>query len=858
MRGMSRLLYCAVAAVVICASAPGQTGPARLIQAPKAAAQPAAMTDETPDAWFVELANRPSAAGGSLVALDRDKQVFRAAAARAGIVFSERFAFNTLWNGLSVRVKKGEATRLAKLPGVVNVYPVVDIALPPVAPASADLLTALGMTGADIAQKELRLTGAGIKVGIIDSGIDYQHPDLGGCFGKGCRVATGYDFVGDTWEPGLPPMPDNDPRDTCNGHGTHVAGIVGANGAVKGVAPGVTFGAYKVFGCGNNTAADVMIAGMERAFQDGMQVINMSVGSALQWPQYPTARAASALATAGVVFVASIGNNQSYGLYAAGAPGIGDNVIGVASFDNVATSTDAFSISPDNKLIGYIGATGAPLTPKTGSLKMARTGTAASTADACNPLPQGSLAGKAALIRRGTCGFYLKAFNAQAAGAAAVVLYNNAAGQLNPTVAGDPPITIPVVATTAAEGELIDSRLAAGAVTMTWTNQAVSYPNSTANLISDFSSYGPTAELVTKPDLGAPGGFIRSTYPVPMGSYANLSGTSMAAPHVAGAAALLLQARPGTSPELVNALFQNNAKPKPWAKNPGLGFLDVVHIQGAGMLDIVGAVQANTWITPGKLSFGESQAGAVTRRLVLRNRSDQPVTYALSHDSALATGPDPYALSFYYGPAAINFSSPSVTVPPRWNAAVDVTVAANPGLPDGSLYGGYIVFTPQNGGEVLRVPYTGFKGDYQALPVMVPTEYGFPWLAKFQNDTFSNQPNGATFTLAGDDVPYILAHFHHQSRALRMEIRNAVTGRVVGLMAPNIMFVPKNSGAATFYAFTWDGTISSGNQIYQVPNGQYRIAFSVVKALVDLSSPQTIKPTDIETWVSPVVTIARR
>jgi hypothetical protein len=89
-------------------------------------------------------------------------------------------------------------------------------------------------------------------------------------------------------------VPDPDPDD-CNGHGTHVAGIVGANGTVVGVAPDVTFGAYRVFGCEGSTTADIMIAAMEMAYADGMDVLNMSIGSAFQWPQYPTAVAASNL-----------------------------------------------------------------------------------------------------------------------------------------------------------------------------------------------------------------------------------------------------------------------------------------------------------------------------------------------------------------------------------------------------------------------------------------------------------------------------------------------------------------------------------------------------------------------------------
>jgi hypothetical protein len=122
-------------------------------------------------------------------------------------------------------------------------------------------------------------------------------------------------------------------------------------------------------------------------------------------------------------------------------------VIGVASYDNTSVALSQFTISPDDTPIGYGPATGAPLPPTSGSSPMARTGTSATVNDACSALPAGSLAG-GALIRRGTCSFYIKAFNAQTAGAAGVALYNNVPGRLNATVAGTPAITVPVVSPT--------------------------------------------------------------------------------------------------------------------------------------------------------------------------------------------------------------------------------------------------------------------------------------------------------------------------------------------------------------------------------------------------------------------------
>ena len=215
--------------------------------------------DETAELWFVEMSSPPTADGTALNKVRKEKAAFRAAAAKAGLPFEERYAFDTLWNGLSIRVDKGQLTKLARIPGVKALYPVDEVWVDPEPVERAELFTALAMTGADIAQSTLGYTGAGVRVAIMDTGIDYDHPDLGGCFGPGCRVETGWDFVGDAYTgPGSPVAPDPDPDD-CGGHGTHVAGIAGANGVVTGVAPGATFGAYRVFGCAGSTSADVMI-----------------------------------------------------------------------------------------------------------------------------------------------------------------------------------------------------------------------------------------------------------------------------------------------------------------------------------------------------------------------------------------------------------------------------------------------------------------------------------------------------------------------------------------------------------------------------------------------------------------------
>ncbi|RKP37169.1 peptidase S8/S53 domain-containing protein, partial [Dimargaris cristalligena] len=115
-------------------------------------------------------------------------------------------------------------------------------------------------TGVDKAQSELGLTGKGIKIGFLDAGIDYTHPAFGGCFGPGCRVQYGYDFVGDNYNGYNTPQPDDDPIEACSVHGTHVTGIaVGNHGEFKGVAPNATIGAYRILGCSLKTATNVIL-----------------------------------------------------------------------------------------------------------------------------------------------------------------------------------------------------------------------------------------------------------------------------------------------------------------------------------------------------------------------------------------------------------------------------------------------------------------------------------------------------------------------------------------------------------------------------------------------------------------------
>jgi len=817
--------------------------------------------------WLVEFTGAPTADGGNQATLAKEKDSFRKSAAAAGILYQERKSFETLWNGLAITASRSTANAIVNLSGVKAVYPDMTVAPDPKDPvATPDMAWAVTMTGADLAQKDLGLTGAGVKVAVIDTGIDYGHPDLGGCFGVGCRVEKGWDLVGDkfnadstsaTYNPML--VPDPDPMD-CAGHGTHVAGIIGANGdptkgGVRGVAPGVTYYAYRVFGCEGSTLSSVMIDAMERALNDGAQIVNMSIGAAFQtWPEYPTAAAADRLVKRGVVVVTSYGNSGANGLYSGGAPGVGYNVIGVASFDNKVVPGIYFTADNGDATHQFVffPATGAPVPPTSGSISIVKTGLPTTLDDGCNALAAGSLIGKAVLIRRGTCSFYIKASNAQNAGAIAVVLYNNTTGTISPTVAGTPAITIPVVAVTAADGVELNNRIAAGTTNITWTDQYGAAPSSTAGLVSTFSSYGLDAELNLKPDLGAPGGNILSTYPRALGSYAVLSGTSMASPHTAGSVALLLEAQPKLHAWQVRDILQNSAVPKNWYGNPNLGFLDQVQHQGAGMLNIYNSVLATSRVTPGKLSLGDTKNGPVTKTLTIENHSKDDLTYAISWKDALATGPNTNTVSNLVANSTVTFSTTNLAVPAGTSLSFTVNVAPNAGLATTGLFGGYVVIQPSKG-ETLRVPAVGLKGSYQSIVVLAPTVYGFPWMSSLSGGSYNQQTAATTYTMAGDDIPFFLVHLEHQCAKLQMQVTETATGKN-WQFADYETYLPRNSSATGFFAIPWNGVTANpaSHNVRAVPNGQYTVTLRVLKAL---GNPDN--PADWETWTSPPINVAR-
>lgn len=819
-----------------------------------------------PDRYLVQVEGAPQAQGTAQRTLKTTQNGVVDDAKKDGLDLTVDQTYTHAWNGMAVTMTAADAEALQDVDGVKAVYPVLQVALPPNEDdASPEDEYANAMTGVDTVQKVDGLDGEGVTVGVIDSGVDYNNPDLGGS-GKNdqtkdfpnARVTMGFDFVGDDYDSsvaGSVPKPDRYPDD-CGGHGSHVAGIIGADGEVTGVAPKADIASYRIFGCEGTSSTDVILAAMDRAFADGVDVINMSLGAPfMTWDEYPTAQASDEIIAKGVVVVASGGNEGEAGTFSGGAPGVGRDVITVGSVENTKVHLPYFTVG--KRKVGYGSADDGGKVPTSGKMKLASAGKDADAADApvlgCDPADVPKAKKKQALlVKRGTCSFHDKAANAQKAGYAAVVLYNNSAGIINPTVAGDPKITIPVVSITQEDGLALQKTLAKGSAKLTWKSGTEVFPNMGAGLMSAFSSYGLTAELGLKPDVSAPGGQIYSTVPLEQGGHGTKSGTSMASPHVAGAAALLLQEHAAWNPKQVKSALVNTADPLDWSLEPGKGYLEPVHRQGAGMLDMVEAAHTSTSIGEPTLSLGDSSKGAHTVTVNVRNDGDEPKTYAVSTRTGVATGGSPSDPAFQVADPSVRLSSRSVTIQPHRSALVTARISEDFGE-DGIIYGGWIQLT--SGDEDLSVPFAGLSGDYQNVEVL-GAHQGLPVLGKLQGDSIGAVTGkDATYSMSGDDVPYVLFYLDYPVERLDVAVYHAKAdgskGRLVNPKVGTVSSSSKWGRSSETEALDWDGTFQTAKgRTKTAKDGKYIIEVRALKALGDPD-----KASDWESWDSEVLTL---
>jgi minor extracellular serine protease Vpr len=564
--------------------------------------------------------------------------------------------FSTAFDGVSLTGKKKDVQQIAQLAGVESVHPNHMY--------QATIEKSVPYIGAENIRSYLdvdnhRLTGEGIKVGIIDTGVDYSHPDLQRNF-KG-----GFDLVDQDRDPmetkasqGMPTM-----------HGTHVAGIIAADGKIQGVAPKAEIIAYRALGPGGMGTSEQVIAAIEKAIKDKVDVINLSLGNNVNGPDWPTSLALNKAVDHGIVAVTSSGNSGPE-MWTVGSPGTASKAISVGA-STPPIKVPYLSFSARGKEIELTPMQGAQPWDFKKEVKLVNGGRGYP-----NEIPS-DVKGNVALLERGTISFTEKVFNALKKGAIGVVVYNNVKGSFAGGLELE--FALPVVSISKEAGEYIKKNLRVNPYIHTKYKKI-------EDSMADFSSRGPvTYTWDVKPDVVAPGVAINSTIP---NGYVSLQGTSMAAPHVAGAAALIKQAHPDWSPEQIKAALMNTAK----RLEIGSKYYEPI-VQGAGRIRIDQAVKAKTLIYPGSFSFG-----------MFHNedpRTEKNVTLTIDNQSSKEKE---YSFELPKAENGLQWRLPkSFTIGPKQKQKITISLDITPSVLKEGIYSKWLTINDE--GEPINLPY---------------------------------------------------------------------------------------------------------------------------------------------------------
>ena len=454
--------------------------------------------------------------------------------------------------------------------------------------------------GTDVPRFE-GIDGSGIKIAVIDTGVDYNHPDLFG-WGPDGKVVGGYNFI----QEGQPPM-DN------NGHGTQVAGVAAADGQAVGVAPKAKILAYKVSEDGEGVASDLIIRAIEKAIEDEADIINISLG--VNKTNTKIERAVNQ-ALEKEIFVVTAAGNDGPSLESIGSPGRNFGSVTVGATYNNLTSSLVATLEIDNKPYTVIPMVGNENTEYaiTGKLVFGGYGKE-------DELKDLDVKDSILVVERGSdvpgelLYFSIKESNAADAGAKAMIVYNNVPGiflgeLIHEFIEPDYSPRIPVVSMDREEGlEIVES---------------IDGQHATLNLffnpdyLAHFSSRGPVSPFYIKPEIVAPGAYINTTQS--NAGYNFTSGTSYAAPHVSGAAALLLQKNPDLHHHEIKSLLLTTVEPV----TDAYGNEFSINEAGGGRLNIAKAFDAKLIIEPPNfVGLASSVDKVVEKQLQLKSLDGQ-------------------------------------------------------------------------------------------------------------------------------------------------------------------------------------------------------------------------------------------
>jgi minor extracellular serine protease Vpr len=633
-----------------------------------------------------------------------------------------RHHLRKLANAVSVEVPASDVAALASLPGVMNVelsreyHTLLDASVPLInAPALWDRLGGQGAAG------------EGIKIAIIDTGIDITNPMFSGAgFSMPAgfpRTNNGSDglvnnkvIVAKSYLTGGKNATDE------NGHGSNVAGIAAGDagtttplGVISGVAPRAYLGNYRVLDDAGRGSTDSIARAIEDAVADGFDVISMSLGaSASSTLGLLEREVETAVNTGGKIVVIAAGNDGQGGVdddMTIASPGIAPSAI------TVAASSNAHVVGPVIKVEGP-----QPVSPSLVSvLAVLGSGSTGNFDDtfknqplvevtqnrACSPLTANAIQG-VALIERGNCTFVSKINTAAQAGARAAIIYNNDLSE-NPDSGGDNLVTMQV------DGTAIPSIFVGRTNGLALRDFVRSNPSTTVSIapigsagsvgdvLADFSSRGPSTIGQLKPDITAPGVIIYSaaiTTPNANGvsdpsGFLAISGTSQATPHVAGSAALVKQLNPSFSPQQVKSVLMNSATGAVFTTSAKNAFEGVL-AAGAGRVDLASASSVTATALPASISFGinklKKKDVTLTSDVAITSQIDGQNTFSITIQQ-LDPGDG----------VTVTASTGSLTLTRGQTGMVTVTIFAAKRA-EKRDYTGYLVVT-QPSGQSLHIPF---------------------------------------------------------------------------------------------------------------------------------------------------------
>ncbi|HPJ12011.1 MAG TPA: S8 family serine peptidase [Caldisericia bacterium] len=666
---------------------------------------------------------------------------------RNPIHLSLEFEYFHVLNGMAIRTSPETIQEIQNSPYVKTIYLAQEYYL--------QRETSVPSTGASFCWEQKDSTGEyykgqGVLVGVIDTGVDYWHGELGGGLGKTWndqwyKVRYGYDFS---------EMKSIPYSIGLSNHGTHVAGIIAGNGEngiaigknnASGVAPRASLCVYKVFtNQKNSTGEAALLMALEQAISDGCDVVNLSLGKNYGWTNDPLSLACDRVSEAGILVVASAGNsgnrNQHYNRFPVHAPGSSIPSLSVAASD--ATPKDGFYFQISNQTRRFAIGKKFDSTPNASS---ENTELVFVDETELSSLKQSHYQGKAIIVFQSTLSLTDIITTTSNSGIHSLIVVHT---KDYPSTEKISTTLQPVMSVAKTTGTFLRS-LVEDSKEMLEIQYAYEEP---VHTMASFSSEGPTPDLILKPEITAPGVRINST--LTNHQFGTMSGTSMSSPHVAGGAALLIQKHPDWKPAEIKSCLINYSTP---IVNPLTGELYSIYQQGGGEMNLKNSFSASILMDPPTLSFGAVEKNT-RKSFTLTNKGA-----SLQSIEILCSSPQKLNVSVVVSPYR-------VSVKPNESITIEITLEIQEDTMDGFCE--FWIEGRDVSETVFQIPCIFHHGSLETMDAILHS-YMFPNLACSPNsDGYGDETNyvclspynidGIEMDLFDKDDKFIQNLFYHR------------------------------------------------------------------------------------------------